>query len=437
MIGFKTTEDYSFDECLAFLTEHNDTDSSWNEINQQYHRLLSQLQKDDNHTFDMCNTTLDYQNYLNHFKNIRGAFNYHPLHEAEAEDFIRRNPVSHSTPNKGFFASYIVDASKRNPITNVVLYLLLLASLIATIIQVPSVIWSYELYSEDGWSFIDAYGKGVMPGFLLSAVTFIGVSKIIKWRKSGITILVTLFIIILSPTIYNEFLEFISFSVPSILGVALLWCILKLKKNGISTWDKCKAEPRWANYVLRAFLFIWLFLIALLPPIVGLYTGFRSNIYSNGMRCLDAHLYGSPYCSYDLYQRILLGADFSDDIFEKQNTAETWLSDAQYLNDTSNRDEGRFDDEFSEELLFLNNLIFIAKNKSNQDAIDYISSMKDKIDMSMVFKYLNGDKYVMGEYEYYKPNQEKITSLLNQVGIYYAVDAETCEVIAVEESPYE
>lgn len=129
-----------------------------------------------------------------------------------------------------------------------------------------------------------------------------------------------------------------------------------------------------------------------------------------------------------------MGKDFLDDTLEKQNIAETWLNNARYLNNRSNGDEGHFDDEFSEPLLFLNNLIFIVKNKSNQDAIDYISSMKNKIDMSVVFLYLNGDKYVTGEYEYYKPNQEKITSLLNQVGIYNdTVDAEACEVEAEDE----
>lgn len=434
MIGFKTTEDYLFDECLAFLTEHNDTDSSWKEINQRYHRLLSQIQSDDNHVFDMCNTALDYKNYLSRFKNLNGASKYQPLHKVEAEEFIRRNPIPQPTPNKRFFAPYIIDASKRNPITNLVLYLLLFASLIATIIQVPNVIWSYELFSEDGWSFIDAYGKGFIPGMLLSAVTFIGVSKIIRWRKSGLALMIISYIIILLPTACNEFEEFICFSVPSILGVIILWGILKLKKKGISTWEICKNEPRWAVYTLRLFLVILLCMILLLPPLVGLSTGFRSNIYSNGMRCLDAHLNSSPYYSYDLYQKILMGKDFLDDTLEKQNIAETWLNNARYLNNRSNGDEGHFDDEFSEPLLFLNNLIFIVKNKSNQDAIDYISSMKNKIDMSVVFLYLNGDKYVTGEYEYYKPNQEKITSLLNQVGIYNdTVDAEACEVEAEDE----
>lgn len=436
MIGFKTSDNFSFDECIVFLSEHDNSDSSWTEINQRYHRLLTQLQKDDDSAFNLCRTTLDYKNYLDSFQNISGAMNYAPLHKAEAEEYVRKNPIPTPTPKKGFFVSYFIDANKRNPITNLVLYLLLFASLIATIVQIPNVIWSYELYNEDGWSFSEIYGKGFIPGLLISALAFFGVSKIIKWRRSGLTILVVSFIVILLPTICNEYLEFICFSTPCMLGIALLWGILKLKKHNISTWAMCKPVPRMGNFILRSTILIWAFMIILLPPIMGLWTGFRSNIYSNGMRCLDAHFNNSPYYSYDLYQKILLGTDFKDDTYEKKNTAELWLTNAQYLDILKVDEDDRFDDELSEPMLFLNNLLFILNNESSQDALEYIDYMKSKIDMSSVFEYLNGKKYVMGEYEYYKPNKERITSILNQAGVYEeVVDADVYEEVA-EATPY-
>lgn len=430
MIGFKTTEDYSFDECIVFLTEHDDADALWNEINNRYHRLLTQIQKEDESTFGMCVKSQDYKSYIEHFTTIRGAMKYQPLHKSEAEDFIRKNPILKTQQNKGFFASYLVNSDKRSPITNLVLYLLLLASLVASVIQIPGVIRTYQYFNEDGWQFIEAYGKGFMPGFLISAFSFFGVSKIIKWRRSGLTILVVSFIIILLPTVCNEFLEFICFSIPCVLGVALLWGILKIKKGGTSTWEMCKSEPRWADFILRFSLFVWAFMIILLPPIMGLWTGFRSNIYSNGMRCLDAYFNNSSYYSYDLYQKILLGSDFKDDTYEKKNISESWLENAKYLDSLKTGEDYRLDDELSESMLFINNLLFILNNESNQSALDYINYMKDKIDMSNVFQYLNGEKYIMGEYEYYRPNMERITSVLNQADVYEVVE------VAIEADAY-
>ncbi len=436
MIGFKTTDDYSFDECIVFLTEHNDADPFWNEINNRYLCLQTQIQKEDEFAFSMCAKSPDFKNYLDRFTAISGASKYQPLHKSEAEDFLRKNPITTAPQKKGLFASYLIDSNKRNPITNLVLYLLLLASLIATIVQIPNVVWSYGLYNEDGWTFSEAYGKGFIPGFLISAFAFFGVSKIIKWRRSGLTILVVSFIIILLPTVCNEFLEFICFSIPCVLGVALLWGILKIKKGGTSIWEMCKSEPRWADFILRSLLFVWTFMIILLPPIMGLWTGFRSNIYSNGMRCLDAHFNNSPYYSYDLYQKILLGTDFKDDTYEKKNIAESWLTNAKYLDNLNRDEDNRFDDELSEPMLFLNNLLFILNNESSQDALEYIGYMKNKIDMSLVFQYLDGEKYVMGEYEYYKPNKERITSILNQAGVNEeVVEADVYEEVA-EATPY-
>lgn len=100
MIGFKTTDDYTFDECLAFLTEHDDADSSWKEINDRYHRLLTLIQNEDESAFNMCKTSVDYNNYLNRFQNIRGAINYAPIHKTEAEEYISTHPIPTPTTKK-------------------------------------------------------------------------------------------------------------------------------------------------------------------------------------------------------------------------------------------------------------------------------------------------------------------------------------------------
>ena len=148
------------------------------------------------------------------------------------------------------------------------------------------------------------------------------------------------------------------------------------------------------------------------------------------MRCLDAYFNNSSYYSYDLYQKILLGSDFKDDTYEKKNISESWLENAKYLDSLKTGEDYRLDDELSESMLFINNLLFILNNESNQSALDYINYMKDKIDMSNVFQYLNGEKYIMGEYEYYRPNMERITSVLNQADVYEVVE------VAIEADAY-
>ena len=148
------------------------------------------------------------------------------------------------------------------------------------------------------------------------------------------------------------------------------------------------------------------------------------------MRCLDAHFNNSSYYSYDLYQKILLGTDFKDDTYEKKNIAESWLENAKYLDSLKGDEDYRLDDELSASMLFINNLLFILNNESHQSALDYINYMKDKIDMSNVFQYLNGEKYIMGEYEYYKPNKERITYALNQADVFEEVE------VAIEADAY-
>lgn len=427
MIGFKTIDDYSFDECLEYLTGHDNKDTSWNEINQRYQRLLAKLQKDDENEFQKCSSANDFKRYLALFGNLSGATKYQPLHEKEAMDYLKNNPVRNPTPKRGFLSSFTTDARRRNPLTNVVLYFLLFASLIATMLQIPGVIRTVDYILNDSWTFIHSYGKGFMPGFLLSASVLIGISKIVNWKRSGMAIMIISIIIILAPTICNEFLEFICFSVPSILGMALLWGILKLKKNGNSTWGLCKKSPRGLYYFQNVVLSIWLFMITILPAIAGLWVGFRGNLYSNGMRCLDAYFNDSPYYSYDLYQRILIGNDYAEDVYERDNTANDWLLNAKWLSDRTTSSYEHYSDEFSDEAIFINTLIFKMKYKGHQEAMDYVNSEKNKIDQSKVFKYLYGQNHIMGYYEYISPYKDQVSSLLNESDIYDIVDVEVVD----------
>lgn len=82
------------------------------------------------------------------------------------------------------------------------------------------------------------------------------------------------------------------------------------------------------------------------------------------------------------------------------------------------------EDEFSQPVIFLNNLIFKMQNKGHQEAIEYINSEKNNLDMTIVFEYLNGEKHIMGGYGYFRPNKDGVTSLLNEAEVYEYVEIE-------------
>lgn len=296
-----------------------------------------------------------------------------------------------------FITSYKIDVNKRNVLTNVVLHMLLIGSLLLAIL-IPAMV--------DRISYL----HGAV--FLLCVTTFVGVLNIIKWKKSGLSFLIISPIIIFLPLIIiSSFKVFLWLSILSVFGFGLLCGILHLKRKGISTWAMCSKESNWLIKLRNIIIFIWLFAVIFLPFIVGLWTGFRKNIYSNGISCIDARVNSSPFYSYDLYLKILLGSDFSDDSQEKWAKAEYWLSQARYL--TS---DNYYEREFSEPVLFLNNLIF-KYNNGNQEAIDYINSEKEKINMHSVFQCLNGEFYVQGD-RYYSLYKDEITSLLNEAKVF-------------------
>lgn len=427
MIGFKTIDDYTFDECVDFINQQDSSHPLWEEINLRHAKLYNKYQREDDSCFKACNTYADYENYIVQFSNLNGASKYTPIYIEQAKEQMSKLPdlrQSWIKRNFGFLSKY---ASLRNPITNLFLYVLLLASLIGGIFSIPASIWSYNLWAEDNWSFCDAYGKGCIPGLLLCIVTFIGVLNLIRWNKYGISVLIIGYILVLTPLMWNEFGGFIAFSTPALLGCLILWGIMCVKKNGISSWFCCVDIPKALSIAQFVFIMLWGLTVVALPFIAAFNVGFNNNLYANGTRVIDAYLNNSPYYSYDLYQKILLGTDFKDDTYDKKNIAELWLTNAQYLDAKCSWEDYRLDDELSVPMLFLNNLIFILNNKSNQDALNYIDSMKNNVDMSLIFQYLNGEKFVMGEYEYYRPNKERITSILNQADIYEKVEVTVAE----------
>lgn len=84
MIGFKSIDEFSFDDCVSSIERHESEGTPIDaDLQARYNQLLSSLQKEDESAFNKCFTLQDFQNYLNRFKNLSGVNKYQPLHEAE------------------------------------------------------------------------------------------------------------------------------------------------------------------------------------------------------------------------------------------------------------------------------------------------------------------------------------------------------------------
>lgn len=430
MIGFKTIDDYTFDECVDYINQHDSSHVWWNSVNLRYSKLFREYQQADNECFQACKTFVDYEYYIGRFSNLQGASKYTPLNIERAKERMSKLSGRRQTWAKRLFRFLSKDASLRNPITNILLYTLLVASLLGTLLYTLLVaslleIWSYDLWDEKGWSLCDAYGSGFIPALLLCLVTFTSVLNLIQWKKAGLSGLIVGYIIALAPLMWNEFGEFVAFSTPALSGCLILLAIMCIKRKGKSTWSRCVDIPKSIRFVQYGFIGLWLFVVTALPYITALNVGFTHNLYTNGASVINARLNSSPYYSYDLYQKILLGSDFHDNAFEKQTVAEKWLSRAIYLYNRNNTEYSYMDDEFTKPILFINELIFIANSKEHQDAIDFINSEKNDTDMTLVWQYLNEEKWVHGSSTYYRPNREKIMSLLNEANVFAPIDYNT------------
>lgn len=83
MIGFKTTESYTFDDCVKYLDSHKEGNELFNEILNRYNTLFTQLQKDDDNLFNNCRSVQDYEKYLSSFS-VSGYMLYQPKHKNDA-----------------------------------------------------------------------------------------------------------------------------------------------------------------------------------------------------------------------------------------------------------------------------------------------------------------------------------------------------------------
>lgn len=316
----------------------------------------------------------------------------------------------------------------RNRFINIILYLLLILSGLAILGLLPGCIWSLQLMDSPEDGFARAYHKGFIPAFILCMGLFIGTLEILKWKKEGFSIIVICVALVNIPLMWNEFEEFVYFSVFSMIGLLVFGSILMIRRNNKSLWYLLKAESKNLIVVRNILSIIWVFLLLFFPIFMAWVTGFRGDYYSNGMKIIDARLNSSAYYTLVLYRTVL----FDDNYKEKHAgirklKAQEW---ANYAVNNKNWRDGLKSDFDDYNTRFLEELLFIYKNKGIEDAKEFLDKNKMIGVPSDINKYLDfiDDKAeAVGFYEYFKPYRERIIRLLIKDYEYTATNVEDAD----------
>ena len=261
MIGFKTIDDFTFDECLSFLEKHPRTDEEYADVQKRHAALLRELQDRDDQAFHACKRGKDYEKYISTFSDLKGATRYTAKHIEEAAAFVM-HPSDIAARATGF-KKYLLfaEAYRRNWFTNVLLYLLAFLSLLFVIVcAIPIFIEFIDRVVYGDESFWSGY-PGSLCIWLLSLALFVGVSKLLRWQRSGITFLILSSFIICIPLVRKAYDAFFIFSLSCILVTFILWLCLCIKKKGYSTWELCLHEKIIFRILRNATLLVWLMIV--------------------------------------------------------------------------------------------------------------------------------------------------------------------------------
>lgn len=127
-------------------------------------------------------------------------------------------PDEEQRPNK-------VVAKERNGFISFWLWLIIVGNALNAVSSFfPKVMW--------GSGFPDAYVIPSVISGLFSIVNIVGASMLLSWKKIG-------FVVIVVSSICGGLFAFFTIrDIPiGLVGIFILWMVLKMKKNGIPYWD--------------------------------------------------------------------------------------------------------------------------------------------------------------------------------------------------------
>ena len=257
---------------------------------------LKNLLKRDKIAYENCNLLTDYIAYVDEW--------YDGLYVPMAKEKIKelKRAESNSAYDKP-------SENKRPVIVTLLIYVLLLGSALSFFIFLKGVFWSIGLLYDSDWSIINAYGKGFIPGCLISLTVVIGNILILRKKSNGFWFMSLMGLILVIPTIFNDYEEVLYFSIPLGFSLFLYYMILHVKQNGYSAWNMMKGGTILKKITLY-FWALYLILVLLTPPVLSISFGFRKNYFDNGMMIFGAR-WGSDksYYSNKLANKLSSGSD--------------------------------------------------------------------------------------------------------------------------------
>ena len=162
--------------------------------------------------------------------------------------------------------------------------------------SIRSIGWMYE--DPDDWTFIHIYGKGFIPGLLLSVTALIGNIILLCKKQNGFWLMSLLSVPIILPTILNEYEEILWFT-PCIFSVMFAYyVILRIPNNKKSFWCNIKQGSLYLRNICIAVWIVFIGFIITTPFVLSKEVGCVANFFSNGQDIFNAK-YGvskSMYC---------------------------------------------------------------------------------------------------------------------------------------------
>lgn len=286
---------------------------------------------------------------------------------------------------KKYLSQFLTDIRKRNVLVNFILISLQVLAILSLIPGISSVLWSISLFESPQWSFSEVYGKGYIPGFLMSIFIVISNGLTLRGSRNGIYLLFISFVVIFIPMIWNEFEEFIYFSIFSLIGIITYMGVLFIPHNGASVWKLCKLTSTSLRYLGVAAIVIWAFILVMLPPIMSKAIGFSNDLYRNGMIVIDARCNGSVFYTKQLANKMAFTPNSKDILYFG---AEEWYKKAIY---DSEHEYSDYRVSYSKINCYVDYIYFLAKYGRKSDAIDYMQKAIERFGLSSLQKEIEND----------------------------------------------
>ena len=163
----------------------------------------------------------------------------------------------------------------------------------------------------DDWTFIEIYGKGFIPGLLLSVTALIGNIILLCKKQNGFWLMSLLSVPIILPTILNEYEEILWFT-PCIFSVMFAYyVILRIPNNKKSFWCNIKQGSLYLRNICIAVWIVFVGFIITTPFVLSKEVGCVVNFFSNGQDKFNAK-YGvskSMYC-HSIVKKMAGNIDF-------------------------------------------------------------------------------------------------------------------------------